>query len=415
LAECDVVIAQANSKNLQLYPDKLKIVIDHCKEKTQRINQTTVCKNSTNAVTDFLSEFESLFGESAEIDCGEKSQDVNAKRLCYTKEQLLKGVYIRGSGVLGQQTRNELKIAGIPFLGFLKEDSIIDNLESNFVIVAVSGFFRQISDEIENHNGVPLHLNDFYKILPELGYPEIHFQEWLDRSNIELFFLAASLTDKLSLIILANIVQYRRFGLSSKLLESRNLSGEQWFEFVERQNTVKVFVDGGAYDGDTIHRFIQRNPIYRSIYAYEMIPQFLSKARKTLLHQKNIYFRQYALSSNSGELTVSKGSLMNSKVSTDEYAEKITVNCTSLDLDVKEQIDFLKLDLEGHEEKALLGAKNHLISDRPRIACAVYHKVNDLIDLPNVIAAYAGPHFAHLRHYTEFSFETVYYSEPTQS
>jgi hypothetical protein len=106
---------------------------------------------------------------------------------------------------------------------------------------------------------------------------------------------------------------------------------------------------------------------------------------------------------------------MNSKVSTDEYAEKITVNCTSLDLDVKEQIDFLKLDLEGHEEKALLGAKNHLISDRPRIACAVYHKVNDLIDLPNVIAAYAGPHFAHLRHYTEFSFETVYYSEPTQS
>jgi FkbM family methyltransferase len=47
-----------------------------------------------------------------------------------------------------------------------------------------------------------------------------------------------------------------------------------------------------------------------------------------------------------------------------------------------ERIDFIKMDIEGAERKALIGASNTLRKNRPRLAIASYHVPDDPIELP---------------------------------
>jgi hypothetical protein len=44
--------------------------------------------------------------------------------------------------------------------------------------------------------------------------------------------------------------------------------------------------------------------------------------------------------------------------------------------------DFIKMDLEGHEILALAGARETIKACRPKLAIALYHKLEDYWDLP---------------------------------
>jgi len=49
----------------------------------------------------------------------------------------------------------------------------------------------------------------------------------------------------------------------------------------------------------------------------------------------------------------------------------------TLDSAIKEEVDFLKMDIEGAEVEALLGGKNLLMRSKARCAICSYHRQND--------------------------------------
>ena len=76
---------------------------------------------------------------------------------------------------------------------------------------------------------------------------------------------------------------------------------------------------------------------------------------------------------------------------TSASANKITdignnkVTSVTLDDDIKEKVTLIKMDIEGSEEQALIGAINHIKKDTPKLLIAVYHNHDDLWKLPKLI------------------------------
>jgi hypothetical protein len=75
----------------------------------------------------------------------------------------------------------------------------------------------------------------------------------------------------------------------------------------------------------------------------------------------------------------------------------------------KKKTTFIKMDLEGYEELALLGAKETIKRDKPKLAISIYHGKDDYWKLPNIILDADSEYRFYIRHYTLFNNETVLY------
>ena len=50
-----------------------------------------------------------------------------------------------------------------------------------------------------------------------------------------------------------------------------------------------------------------------------------------------------------------------------------------------EPVTYIKMDVEGAEKQALLGLKEHILRDKPKMFIAAYHYDNDFFELPELI------------------------------
>jgi FkbM family methyltransferase len=81
---------------------------------------------------------------------------------------------------------------------------------------------------------------------------------------------------------------------------------------------------------------------------------------------------------------------------------------------IVDRMDFIKLDIEGAEGAALRGAADAIARFRPRIAVAVYHGRDDLVDLPRLLAELAPGYAMALGHNPPHGEETVLFGWPAQ-
>lgn len=68
------------------------------------------------------------------------------------------------------------------------------------------------------------------------------------------------------------------------------------------------------------------------------------------------------------------------------------------------------MDIEGSEMEALKGAENTIGKYKPRLAICVYHKPEDIIEIPLKILELNPEYKLYLRHYSYIHTETVLYA-----
>ena len=78
----------------------------------------------------------------------------------------------------------------------------------------------------------------------------------------------------------------------------------------------------------------------------------------------------------------------------------------------KDNVTFIKMDIEGSELEALRGASKTIQEHSPKLAISVYHKPEDIIDIPLFISEINSGYKFYLRHYTNWSVDTVLYAIP---
>lgn len=211
-----------------------------------------------------------------------------------------------------------------------------------------------------------------------------------------------------------------RLCLDHKVLPRNPDQGYLPRELFPRLPADTVFVDCGAYDGDTIRQFLsQQNYSFGKIYAFEP-------------DEKNCdRLRDYANSL--GKEMASRIKVFNAAVGNER--KKVGFNATGdmsasftesganlvevLPLD--EVIEagpaaiFLKFDVEGAELEALEGAQKLIRDSRPIIALSVYHKPDDLWQLPIKLNTMAPGYRFFLRTQGEDGMDVICYAIPPQS
>ncbi len=179
----------------------------------------------------------------------------------------------------------------------------------------------------------------------------------------------------------------------------------------------EVFVDCGAFTGDTIEAFLAaRGGKFEQIVAIE--PDAVS--RRDLEHRVGDWKRSgigpirvepFAAGSRRAtvrfETTGTVGSSVGSGADSVDMAplDEILSDCAPT---------YIKFDVEGAEHDALIGASGTILENLPVLAVSLYHKPEDLWDLPLLIRSLAPDYRLYLRRYSDERWETVCYAVPAR-
>jgi FkbM family methyltransferase len=180
----------------------------------------------------------------------------------------------------------------------------------------------------------------------------------------------------------------------------------------------EVFVDCGAYDGDSVRLFLQKaGGRFREIYACE--PDVENRRKlgafiETLPpdQRRAVTVLPFAIGGRDGVVHFDTSGTAGSHV-TDRQGD--AVPCRTIDTLMNGHAPtFIKMDIEGAEPEALGGATSTLRRSRPIVAVCAYHACEHLWTLPQILAAAVPDYEISLRRYAEECWEMVYYAIPPE-
>lgn len=147
----------------------------------------------------------------------------------------------------------------------------------------------------------------------------------------------------------------------------------------------EIFVDLGAWKGDTIDDYIRTygNRSFKKIYTYEIVEENIKILKNKFGKDPRIIIRPVGASDKKGIMYLSDNGTSDAQTLID--AGNIQVETVTLDEDIEERITFLKMDIEGAEKSAILGAINHIKNDMPKLAISIYHSNDDLVEIFKLI------------------------------
>ena len=224
------------------------------------------------------------------------------------------------------------------------------------------------------------------------------------------------MADEKSKKVLAAILNYKLTHDMDYISEIADASEEQYFDVdVIQYDQKDVFVDCGSYIGDTIQQYIKNNNnCYESIVCIETDIDNCEIIRKNVLPSIKGELHELACWNEKATLLFDKigsgsGTL---NVNNNTSTEKIEVNADTIDHILNGRREtYIKMDIEGAEYKALIGAIDTIQKWYPTLMISVYHKQDDLVKLPALIKSLNEDYRFYLRHYRSKSIqESILYA-----
>ena len=181
----------------------------------------------------------------------------------------------------------------------------------------------------------------------------------------------------------------------------------------------EVFVDCGAYDGDTLRAFLRHTGgKFASAHALEPDPRNFHKLQRQVADSvrrgnAEIHAVQCAVGATKGTVYLdAQGGLASALSDAGEHA----VRCETLDslLD-KYAATYIKMDIEGAEIHALNGGAQHIRRHRPALAISGYHLQEHLWEIPLLIHSLYADYRISLHRYGAVPFDNlVIYAAPSE-
>jgi len=177
----------------------------------------------------------------------------------------------------------------------------------------------------------------------------------------------------------------------------------------------EVLIDCGAFDGDTVRRFLRlRGNAFRRIHACE--PDPVNRARLEEWSaglppatREKIRVEPVAIGAANGKARFAATGTAGSGV---DRAGTFEVDIAAIDDLAAAPPTLIKMDVEGAELDALDGARRTISVNTPVLAVCVYHTSDHLWRVPLKIAALSDRYTFHLRAHAEHCWDASCYAVP---
>ncbi len=318
-------------------------------------------------------------------------------------------VFIYGMGDGALKIMKVFEEYGIPVAGFFASDefvrghtfeghlvhtlSQIESLIDDFVIVLAfaagyKSLYVRINALAERHTLVA-------PDVPIAGDGIFTYRYCLENAE-KIQAVYDMLADDISRRTYADVINFRISG-KIKYLNDCTSPREEVYESLIPLSENDVFVDMGAYRGDTVEEFISASGgTYKRIYAFEPNPKNFRRLSENFSGNENIILLNAAAGSKKDIVRISAGEGRMAHLSSSGKTVEIPV--ITADEAVPEQASVIKIDVEGDERQALTGSRKH-ISGGAKILCSLYHRNEDIFELPLLIKEMSPCREFYIRHH----------------
>lgn len=242
-----------------------------------------------------------------------------------------------------------------------------------------------------------------------MQYAEKYFSE----HQKEVDAIALLLADDLSKKVYYDAIRYRKTH-NPKDAPKYSKHDQYFVQDIIPLTKAEVFVDCGAFDGDTMKAFIKAvNGQYHSIVCFEPVEEYHKRLEKRGKNKKVSAIRAGVYKTSTTLQFNAEGGKGSAITSASEHTISIPVRAID---DVSECHDatFIKMDVEGSELDALQGARKTILRNKPKLAICIYHKHRDFIEIPKWIHNLVPEYSLYVRHHAFSVNETVLYAIPPE-
>jgi FkbM family methyltransferase len=177
-----------------------------------------------------------------------------------------------------------------------------------------------------------------------------------------------------------------------------------------------IVIDAGAYFGDTALWFSKYVGKNGKVFAFEPL-EYNFKILKNNIIENSLNDVITPVKKGIGEdeqrLNIS-GFGSGATTTSYESSKGEFVDITTIDKFVKAnkigRVDFIKMDIEGAELSALKGAQETLKKFKPKLAICVYHKGEDIIEIPEYLISIIPEYKLYIKHNSISFYDTVLYA-----
>lgn len=307
--------------------------------------------------------------------------------------------------------KNDIKISGI----FASDGFVRDKYFHGFKISS----YAELKEKFGNMivllcfgSSRPEVMENILKIAneQELYAPEVPviagglFNEEYYNANKQAFDSVYSrLADELSKKTFENVIKYKLSGKINYLLECQVATDEPYSTFLKLEN--ENFIDLGAYNGDTVAEFINHTQGYTHITAVEPDIKTFKKLERNTENVTDIELINACVSDKCGLLPFAQKGGRNSSLNDNgTLLRSVTVDS------LKQNATYIKMDVEGEEVGAILGAKETILKTKPKMLISAYHRTDDFIKIPQTVLGIRDDYKIYLRHFKSLpAWDTNFY------
>jgi len=350
-------------------------------------------------------------------------------------------IFIYGTGTFAQDVHRVVVDNGLPVYGFIdhltREDPFLFGMPiyspekaaeitgvagKSLVILGIHNYQADVSNIIGR-----LEKAGFKKILNSVDIYDFFGRElgvryWL--TSRDYYFSLQTFLEEMDLLwkddvsraLFRAILEFRLTGDTTKL-PTPDLVNPYHPTDLPLWKMPLRFVDCGAFDGDTLADFIKNKIELEAVAAFEpdlinymKLSRFVSSHKKEL-PEVNLF--PCGVYSSTAQLAFETGQGMASNISS---RGTTLIQCVALDDAIPTLApNLIKMDIEGAEYNALLGARQMISKHTPALAVSLYHRPEHLWQLPMLVESIApGKYNFYIRSHAMNDFELVLYAVPVE-